>query len=94
MACHNHKTGWQKCSSMITLGLDFKGAIGATMAGCAFLIVPLLLNGWIGARYRIPCKSFDKLAVYQNHLLLIVVCYSPNRYALVDGNVLCQLCYL
>ncbi|KAI5479816.1 hypothetical protein MNV49_002628 [Pseudohyphozyma bogoriensis] len=47
-------SGWQKCSAMITLGLDWRNAIGAVMIGCAWLIIPLLANGYIGSKYRIP----------------------------------------
>ncbi|KAL8278787.1 hypothetical protein RQP46_008856 [Phenoliferia psychrophenolica] len=47
-------SGWQKCSAMISLGLDWRNAIGAVLMGCLCLIIPMLANGKIGSVNRIP----------------------------------------
>ncbi|KAI5480927.1 putative permease [Pseudohyphozyma bogoriensis] len=47
-------SGWQKCGAAITLGLDWRGAIGAVVLGSCFLGLPLCLNGYMGSVNRIP----------------------------------------
>ncbi|KAI5479092.1 hypothetical protein MNV49_004091 [Pseudohyphozyma bogoriensis] len=47
-------SGWQKYSSMISLGLDWRNAFGAATVGSLILAVPLILNGKIGAVNRVP----------------------------------------
>ncbi|GAA5897719.1 hypothetical protein JCM6882_000076 [Rhodosporidiobolus microsporus] len=45
---------WQKAASMIQLGLNVPNAIGVTIVGSVILAAPMVLNGAIGVKLRVP----------------------------------------
>ncbi|KAL8291264.1 hypothetical protein RQP46_002242 [Phenoliferia psychrophenolica] len=47
-------SGWQKASSMISLGLDWRNALVVTTVGSCILAVPMVLNGKIGTKLHVP----------------------------------------
>ncbi|GAA5839184.1 hypothetical protein JCM11251_003698 [Rhodosporidiobolus azoricus] len=47
-------SGWQKAASAIQLGLNVPHAIGVTIVGSVILAAPMVLNGAIGVKLRVP----------------------------------------